>query len=86
MCNAGCSIRQAITLDPMLPTLALEASYDGPYIGFYFTYFDDENQQGEWAYWTSETADATATNFYYTPGEIRALLVEKGFQADKIQA
>lgn len=86
MSNAGCSIWQAITLDPALPALALEASYDGPFIGFYFTFFDDEGQDGEWSYWTSETADATATNCYYTPAEIRALLVEKGFQADKVQA
>lgn len=86
MSNAGRSIRQAITLDPALPALALEASYDGPYIGFYFTFYDDKSEDGEWSYWTSETADATATNRYYTPGEIRALLVEKGFQADKTQA
>ena len=84
--NAGCSIRQAITLDPALPALALEASYSGPFIGFYFTHFDDKGQDGEWSYWTTETADATATNCYYTPSEILALLVEKGFQADLVQA
>lgn len=83
MDNAGRSIRNAMTLDPALPALALEASYDGPYIGFYFTYYDDEGQDGEWSYWTADAAEATATNRYYTPGEIRALLVEKGYPADR---
>lgn len=79
---AGVSIRQAITLDPCLPGLALEAANSGAaFIGFYFDVFGDEPNDGEWSYWTSETADASATNCYYTPGEIRSLLLKHGFDA-----
>lgn len=84
--SLGCSIQQAITLDPALPALALEASYEGEYVRFYFAFYDDEGEGGEWSYWTSETADATATNHYYTGAEIRALLAEHGFKADRDQA
>lgn len=67
----------------MLPALALDAANSGsPFVGFYFEFCDDEeSQNGEWSYWTSETADATATNKYYTSGEIRQLLSEFGFQS-----
>lgn len=81
MSNAGRSISQAITLDPSLPALALEAANSGLFIGFYFDYYDDEGEAGEWNYWTSDTADATATNRYYTASEIRALLYKWGFQS-----
>ena len=77
--NAGCSIRVAIERDPTLAVVVKEAAATtAPYIGFYFSPFDDGGDAGDWSYWTSETADASATNCYYTPEEIRTLLVEKG--------
>lgn len=83
--NNGLSIRHAITSNPALAALALEAleTIDQThFVGFYFEHFDHEGQDGEWNYWVAERADATTTNCYYTPGEIRALLVEKGYKAD----
>ena len=71
----GQSIRQAITLDPALPGLVAQAATEsGGFVGFWF---DAENEN--WAYWTTEVADASASNVYYTPAECRDLLLERGF-------
>ena len=78
--NNGRRINRAITLDPALPALVAEASREpGGYIGFYFEFDDSEGDDGEWGYWTSDAADATATNKYYTPQECGELLVALGF-------
>jgi hypothetical protein len=70
MSNQGTSIRHAININPALPELVEEASrLGGGFVGFYW----DEASES-WDYWTSETADASATNCYYTPEECRALL------------
>jgi hypothetical protein len=77
----GTSIKSAITLDPALPALALEAANaagDG-YIGFYFEFDDGEGDDGEWRYWLTEHADASATNCYYTAREVREMLSLHGF-------
>ena len=74
--NNAQSIRQAMTLDPELPGLVALASTEASgFVGFYF----DETSES-WEYWTTERADATATNCYYTPDECRSLLIERGFQ------
>ena len=77
----GTSIKSAITLDPALPALALEAANaagDG-YIGFYFEFHDSEGDDGEWNYWLAEDASASATNCYYTAREVREMLRLHGF-------
>lgn len=77
MCN-GTSIRHALTSNQALPGLALQAANSGaPFVGFFF-----DHSCEEWNYWTVERADATASNTYYTPEEIRALLRENGFPAE----
>jgi hypothetical protein len=80
--SIGTSIKSAITLDPALPGLALEAAEAAGegYVGFYFVYHDDEGEDGEWSYWISDQADATASNTYYSAQEIRELLKSHGFK------
>jgi len=74
--NNAQSIRQAINLDPALPGLvALASTEAGGFVGFYF-----DAPSESWEYWTTEKADASATNCYYTPDECRLLLIESGFQ------
>ena len=74
MSNQSTSIRQALTLDPALPALVAQASrLQAGFVGFYF----DEAAE-EWAYWTAEAADASASN-YYTPAECREILISRGF-------
>lgn len=71
MSNAGTSIRIAIKnndkniMDVVLEALTIEAEY----VGFYW---DDGAE--EWSFWTSETAENTATNCYYTKPELYRLL------------
>ena len=73
--NNAVTIRVAIERDPTLATVVKEAAATTtPYIGFYFSPFDDGGQEGEWSYWASETADASATNCYYTPKELVEML------------
>lgn len=71
MGNAGTSIRIAVKnndsniMDVVLEALAIDAEY----FGFYW---DDGSE--EWSFWTSETAENTATNCYYSKPELHHLL------------
>lgn len=71
MSNAGTSIRIAVQkndaniMDVVLESLATDAEY----FGFYW---DDVSE--EWSFWTSDTAENTATNCYYTKSELYRLL------------
>ena len=71
MSNAGTSIRIAVQkndaniMDVVLESLATDAEY----FGFYW---DDGSE--EWNFWTSDTAENTATNCYYTKPDLYRLL------------
>lgn len=71
MTNAGTPIRIAVRnndaniMDAVSEALAIDAEY----FGFYW---DDCAE--EWSFWTSETAENTASNCYYTKSELHHLL------------
>lgn len=71
MSNAGTSIRIAVqNNDKNIMDVVLEAlSIDSEYFGFYW---DDCAE--EWSFWTSNTAENTATNCYYTKSELYSIL------------